>query len=194
MTRIADHLKLALCATSGTEAVVQTGSARFTILTERLIRLEYQPEGRFEDRASQTVWFRDQPVPEYSVRDSGQAIEIETAHLLLHYDCGQGFDAENLSIQVKALDLIWRPGMANEGNLHGTTRTLDFVNGATPLEPGLMSREGWALLDDSTSLVFNDEHWLEPREASGKDCTSSATATITKPVCRTTVGSAVPCR
>jgi alpha-glucosidase (family GH31 glycosyl hydrolase) len=49
------------------------------------------------------------------------------------------------------------------GNLKGTTRTLDFANGYTPLNDGLISRSGWALLDDSRSLVFNDQSWLEPR-------------------------------
>jgi alpha-glucosidase len=39
--------------------------ARFTVLTDRLIRLEFHRDGRFEDRASQAFWFREQPVPEF---------------------------------------------------------------------------------------------------------------------------------
>ena len=55
--------------------------------------------------------------------------------------------------------------MENKSNLKGTVRTLDEVNGATPLKPGLISRNGWAVVDDSQSLVFTDEGWLAPRDA-----------------------------
>ena len=34
---------------------------RFTVLTPSLIRMEYSPKGKFEDRASQSVFFRDFP-------------------------------------------------------------------------------------------------------------------------------------
>ncbi len=30
-----------------------------------------------------------------------------------------------------------------------------------------MSRAGWAVLDDSATLVFNDDHWIEPRTPGG---------------------------
>jgi alpha-glucosidase (family GH31 glycosyl hydrolase) len=44
-------------------------------------------------------------------------------------------------------------------------RTLDRINGATPLNPGLLSRNGWSIYDDSNSLVFNEEGWLETRSS-----------------------------
>jgi alpha-glucosidase (family GH31 glycosyl hydrolase) len=33
------------------------------------------------------------------------------------------------------------------------------------LEQGLVSRHGWSVYDDSGSLVFDDEGWLQPRQA-----------------------------
>ncbi|MBN1965542.1 MAG: DUF5110 domain-containing protein, partial [Anaerolineae bacterium] len=54
-------------------------------------------------------------------------------------------------------------------NLHGTTRTLDGIDGYAPLEPGLMSRAGWAVLDDSRTLLFDDDGWLQPRPTGGVD-------------------------
>ena len=41
---------------------------RFTVLTDRLIRMEYDPMGIFEDRASQSIFYRDMPASVYSVR------------------------------------------------------------------------------------------------------------------------------
>ena len=53
--------------------------------------------------------------------------------------------------------------MSDADNLGGTTRTLDYTTGYKPLEPGLMSRAGWAVIDDSAALVMNDEGWPEAR-------------------------------
>ena len=39
-------------------ALVLAGNARFTILEDRVIRMEYDPLKRFEDRASQVFWYR----------------------------------------------------------------------------------------------------------------------------------------
>jgi alpha-glucosidase (family GH31 glycosyl hydrolase) len=42
---------------------------------------------------------------------------------------------------------------------------LDQADGPIPLEPGLISRSGWSLVDDTQGLVFNDNGWLEPRNS-----------------------------
>ena len=46
-------------------AVVKSGKARFTVLKDRLIRLEFDADLKFEDRPSQVFWYRAQPVPEF---------------------------------------------------------------------------------------------------------------------------------
>ena len=51
------------------EAVVRAPQVRFTLLTSRLIRMEYSPTEEFEDRASQAFWYRCQPVPEFTVTE-----------------------------------------------------------------------------------------------------------------------------
>ena len=35
-----------------------------------------------------------------------------------------------------------------------------LTNGFAELDPGLMARSGWAIVDDSRSLVFNSDGWL----------------------------------
>lgn len=145
-------------------AVVTGPRVRFTVLTSRLIRMEYSRGEAFEDRASQAFWYRDQPAPAFTVRRSPDRIEIETEHLLLRYAVSDlGFTAETLSVLVKALDVTWRVGDRDRRNLRGTARTLDGVDGATPLELGLISPSGWALMDDTRSLVFDADGWLTER-------------------------------
>ena len=50
------------------EAMVLGENVRFTLLTERLLRLEYSPDGLFEDRPSQAFWVRRLPVPPFRAR------------------------------------------------------------------------------------------------------------------------------
>jgi hypothetical protein len=147
-------------------AVTQAGATRFTVLKSRLIRMEFSPAGIFEDRPSQVVWHRRQPVTEYEAAQDSKYLEIETSHLKLRCDLtARDFTAESLSIQLKSSGLVWHYGDKDHDNLPGTTRTLDRVLGSTRLEPSLVSRRGWSLLDDSGSLVFNQSGWLEPRDA-----------------------------
>lgn len=148
------------------DSIVQFGPVRFTILTPMLIRLEFDPEQKFEDRPTQVFWYRDLPAPEFSVHEAGDHLRIETDKLMLDYhDAEIGFNPYNLTITLKETGRTWHFGMENKSNLRGTVRTLDEVNGATELQPGLISRSGWAVVDDSHSLVFTDEGWLEAREA-----------------------------
>jgi len=146
------------------DSIVTGPGVRFTVLTSRLIRMEYSRTNTFEDRASQTFWYRRQPVPPFRVKSESQAIELETDHLVLRYRTSeQGFTAESLSILVKAVGATWRYGDFDRRNLRGTARTLDKADGQIPLEPGLISRVGWSLVDDSASLVFNEDGWPEER-------------------------------
>ncbi len=145
-------------------AVVSGPNVRFTVLTSRLIRMEYSRGNTFEDRASQAFWHRQQPAPTFKVTQTPAQIEIETEHLLLRYRVTEeGFTARTLSIQMQENGVTWRFGDRDRRNLRGTARTLDKVDGEIELEPGLMSRAGWSLVDDSQSLVFNQDGWPEQR-------------------------------
>ena len=51
----------------------------------------------------------------------------------------------------------------------GTARTLDMADGAVPLEPGVVSGWGFAVLDDSRTLVLTDDGWVAPRDGTRTD-------------------------
>src|SRR5512143_2501329 len=160
-----DHFKLDVQPIADPAAIVTAPHGRFTLLTSRLLRLEHSPIDHFEDRASQVFWYRAQPAPAFEVERETDRVVITTDALRLTYRItAQGFTRETLSIEVKATGKTWQYGDRGERhNLRGTARTLDGVNGALWLERGLLSRDGWAVVDDSTSLVFNDQDWLEAR-------------------------------
>ncbi len=163
---IPDHFKIAFEPAADPGAIVREANARFTVLTSRLIRMEYSPAGVFEDRPSQTFWYRRQPVPVFKATRQDGSITIETDHLRLTYTGSPaGFSPTTLQVTLKQTGHTWHYGDPDSENLGGTARTVDGINGHLPLEPGLLSRAGWAVVDDSFTLVFNSDCWLEPRQA-----------------------------
>lgn len=145
-------------------ADVKLGNARFTVLTPELIRMEWSTDGKFEDHASFVFLNRKLPVPNFSrhLTDDGKTLTVKTSALTLTYTLtGDGrFTADNLSItlNVEQKQVVWYPGLADPENLQGTTRTLDNALGSKTQEPigqGLISRSGWALVDDSTRPLFD---------------------------------------
>lgn len=159
------HFLLKLKPVSSPQASVTAGKARFTVLAPRLVRMEWSPNGVFEERASQAFWYRDQPVPPYDIKRTENRLVITTEALRLVYVTDQPFSAETLWIEMKETGTTWHHGDADPDNLLGTARTVDGVDGPAPLSPGLISRSGWSVVDDSTNLVFNESGWLESRQA-----------------------------
>jgi alpha-glucosidase len=144
------------------KAIVAAGNARFTVLTPWMIRMEWSPTGEFEDRASFAFVNRRLPVPEFKTATDDTWLTIDTGKLVLRYKKeGERFRKANLSITFKLNDreVVWRPRMKDTGNLLGTTRTLDGVSGSCPLEPGLLSRDGWTVVDDSNRILFDNSDW-----------------------------------
>jgi len=144
------------------EAIVTAGDARFTVLTDRLIRMEWDNDPTFEDRGTLVFINRDLEAPDYKVNRAEGQLTIDTGPLQLRYrTSGEKFDSTNLEVefQVSGESRTWRPGMENKRNLKGTTRTLDVVDGRTELDDGILSREGWALVDDTNRPLFDDSDW-----------------------------------
>ena len=158
------------------DACVVAGNARFTVLTDRLVRMEWSENGVFEDNATLAVINRNLPVPEFRVTRDGDAVRIRTSALTLDYSGEGRFDESNLSVsfRMNGRRVEWHPGMSSEGNLMGTARTLDGcmgpdkINNNDPMETGVLSRDGWAIVDESERHLFVEDgsdwgHWVASR-------------------------------
>ena len=143
-----------------------THAYRFTVLNSRLLRYEYSPDGIFEDRASTFAINRDFPVPDFSVKENDDGFEIITEHFHLDYD-RKRFSASGLMATFNAKVTLWgaqwRFGERNEGNLGGTARTLDEVDGRCEVGDGVLSTHGYASVDDSGSMVFTGDGFVSGR-------------------------------
>lgn len=181
-------LLLAVChyavAHADSNIVYKDATVRFTLIDDGTLRLEYAPDGQFVDNKSFVAVVRDYDKVKCEVKDTKNQVVITTPKLKLTYKKNKGaFSKENLSIvsnKSLSTQFSWYPGLKQKGNLKGTYRTLDAYQGDVhkwggdkkmPIEDGLIATDGWTLVDDSESLLFDgskDWDWVtERKSASG---------------------------
>jgi alpha-glucosidase (family GH31 glycosyl hydrolase) len=160
-------------AMAAAEPGVETvGPARFTVVTPQLIRMEYAAGGKFVDAPSWFARNRDVRDASYQAKRDGRSLTIDTGAIRLTYtDDGKPFDAGNLRAEIKRPggSSQWKVGDVQAGNLGGAIRGLDRVRAAVPMGEGLISRDGWYLYDDSTSVLARGSWWAERPADHGVD-------------------------
>lgn len=206
-------------------AVVTSGRFRATVLTDRLVRLEWSATkdnatkdaaeapseaafeaAAFEDRATTAFLHRKLPVPKFTaMTTAGGVLEIATSALTVRYTVGQPFSAETLVVvpavtekgkkgkkgkgqrkdQRSLAFQGWHFGQRDPQNLLGTIKSLDQL-GPTTLNCslnknitvhaedlhcafGLVSRAGWALVDDADSYALDERGWWQAPNADAHD-------------------------
>ena len=97
--------------------VVQGKNYRFTVLTPRLIRMEYCHENCFEDHATQAILNRDFPKADFRVIKKEKSLEITTKYFRLRYD-KKMFSQSGLSIEM----------LGNYSNYQNMWRYSDSLN------------------------------------------------------------------
>ena len=156
----------------GRESNIIKGSKyRFTLLTSRLIRMEYHEDGKFEDHPTQSVWNRHFKSVPHQLTVKGEGFELSTEFVQIFYN-GEAFTKDSLCAKIKnpvnAYETVWYYSKQIK-NLGGTARTLDNVNGSCPLQDGIQSECGYTIFDDSRSLILTEDGWIKPREGDGVD-------------------------
>ena len=164
----------ALTAAAADNVAYSDANVRFTVVSDGVVRMEYAPDGHFTDEPSLLAIERDYAPADYEVSQRGRNVSITTPKMRVDYRKDSGpFSAGNLRVRSgrdisPAFD--WRPGMRQTGNLKGTTRTLDGLDGDLQtqdwvqdmkkgerrvLDDGIIATDGWTLLDDSDGYIFD---------------------------------------
>lgn len=147
-------------------------TARFTVLSDYVIRMEYSHSGVFEDRATLTFLNRKLPVPSYTSHVNNGILTIRTNQLTLTYQIGQIFADWTLSVSTNS-GVTWKYGMVDYGNLLGTVKSLDELctvtlnctqNADVRVHSeslhcgwGVVSRGGWTTIDDTSNYIMSAE-------------------------------------
>lgn len=150
-------------AVSKEEAIFKGQKYRITVLSEILVRLEYSETGNFEDRPTELARFRNFEVPNMEVNDEEKTLTIKTNYFELIYDKEKSFTGTKFSpdqyLKIKLLDTdkVWFFGHAEARNFKSTCSNLDDKSSIPKLEKGLYSTDGFVSLDDSKTLIFNED-------------------------------------
>ncbi len=150
-------------APAKSENTIVDGDFRITVITDRILRLEHVVGGKFEDRPSQCVMNRNFANPQFTYTRTNDEVRVVTAKKEFF------INKHTANVLVKKGD-GWRD--ARHGiNLKGTARTLDFTLGwikpdtlYVRMGDGLFATSGVAEVDDSHSLLLNEDGTVSPRE------------------------------
>ena len=162
-------------AKANPKCVFRGAKYRITVLTDRLIRLEYQKDGQFVDQPSELAWYRNFEKPYFLVKEDSRYLEIKSKYFKLSYVKNQPFQGSkintmaNLKVELLNTDRIWYYGHPEVRNYGSPGFSLDDTKGKVPLSKGLYSSDGFATIDDSQSRIFNALGNLEDRPEGSVD-------------------------
>lgn len=166
-------------------AVVVAGNARFTVLTERIVRMEYATNGRFEDRPSLAIVNRFLDVPPFQQSSRAGVLTVATRFFTLSYALG-ALSFTSATLNVTGANFSYHFGDVDHGNLFGTIRSLDQIDTISlncsliahktvhseslHCRYGVASRGGFALIDDSENTMLDSRlQWWQSRNTNRID-------------------------
>ena len=140
--------------------IVFGSTYRFTILSPRLIRLEYNKNGVFENRATSLVVNRSFCETNFSVGGDEVSVVITTDYFTLSYVRDKPFNSSSLKVKLNGTDREWYPGNKEIRNLGSMAYSLDDFEKNITLNKGLYSLDGYVVIDDSHNFVIENETFI----------------------------------
>ncbi|MCQ2146330.1 MAG: glycoside hydrolase family 31 protein [Bacteroidales bacterium] len=145
------------------------GNNRLTLITPTLFRLEYAHEGKFIDEPTLFAYDRTSLLKEgeFAVKKIGDnKYEITTDKLRMVYENdGYPFGLHNFKayFTLDGKEKEFTNRSIKKNNLGGPVETLDRVTEEIPMNDGLLSTDGWYLIDDERADLLSNG-WLKARD------------------------------
>ena len=156
MYEFGDQFKFSFDNAKANPECVYTGkNYRITVLTERLIRLEYSKEGKFIDNPTALVLQRNFPKPKFVVRQDEKTFILTTSYFELVYNKEKSFyggkisPTSNLKINLLNTEKVWY-------YKHPEVRNYEANGTSNNKQKSLYSLDGFVSIDDSNTLVMNE--------------------------------------
>lgn len=159
MTELNERLLVKTKSRANEENVIFKDDVRITVLNSRTLRIE---KGGFTDLPSQTVWYRDSEKVDFETESNGDTLLIKTDRTTFAVNTASGkFLYAEIDGKKQKYD--------RDLNLKGTTRTLDQTFGEIPLKDGILSENGVTVMDDSKTLLLQNDGKLTSRKKGSSD-------------------------
>ncbi len=169
MTSLGEHFKInSDNLVSDSKVVFKGVNYRITILSERLIRFEYSIDGNFYDGATEIVHNRNFKAPKIKAEQDDKFLVITTKYFMLQYAKEKPFKGpsfapdSNLKVKLVNTDKMWYYNHPEARNFKGSAFSIEDFGAETTLSNGLYSTDGFAVLDDSNSMLIDSDGFLNP--------------------------------
>jgi len=153
---------------SDSKVVFKGVNYRITVLSERLIRFEYSIDGTFYDGATELVHNRNFKAPKIKAEQDDKYLVITTKYFMMQYAKEKPFKGpsfapdSNLKIKLVNTDKLWYYGHPEARNFKGSAFSIEDFGSETKLSNGLYSTDGFAFLDDSHTMLIDNEGFMIP--------------------------------
>lgn len=151
---------------TSSQAVFRGENYRISVLSDRLIRMEFSLDGHFSDNLTTLVKNRKFSVPTFKVEQDEKYLVITTSYFTFQYlknkpFVGPKFSPDNnLRVTLNGTDKTWFYGQAEARNFKGGAISLDDYKGSISLDKGLYSTDGFVMLDDSNNFEIDANGFL----------------------------------
>ena len=153
---------------SDSKIVFKGVNYRITILSERLIRFEYSLDGNFYDGATEIVHNRNFKPPVIKAEQDDKFLVITTKYFMIQYAKEKPFKGpnfapdSNLKVKLVNTDKMWYYNHPEARNFKGSAFSIEDFGSETTLSNGLYSTDGFAYLDDSNSMLIDNDGFMVP--------------------------------
>lgn len=183
MYNLGEHFKPDLeKAKMNPECILKGQKYRITILSENLVRLEYNEQGIFNDYPTEQVLYRNFQKPQFEVNQDKNYLDVKTKYFQILYTKESNFDSgkinptKNLMIKILNTDRYWyfnHPEARNIGSIGEGINIKDSVKlkklSDLKLKKGLYSFDGFVSIDDSKSMLIKEDGTFEVNPNKGID-------------------------
>lgn len=139
-------------AKTNPNSIIQGANYRISVLTERLVRIEYNKSGIFVDTPTQLVLCRNFPVPKFELKQDSKFLEITTQYFKLTYTKNTPISSSSLKILLKDSETLWYYKHPEVRTYDASLISLDVEN---KYIKGIYSNDGISSVDDSNSLLID---------------------------------------
>lgn len=141
------------------------GNSRFTFITDNLVRMEHAKNQKFIDDSTLFAVNRLPGNVDVKVEQKGRKYILSTRAMRIEFDNdGFPFGQNNLRVtfELNGKQKGWCLTDEQGQNLKGPVTTLDAIGEPIELQEGLLSRDGWYLINDTGKDLYKNG-WLTLR-------------------------------
>lgn len=149
------------------DCIFQGNTYRITILSERLVRIEYNKDGIFNDAPTELVTNRKFDKPNFTVQENEDYLQIITKYYKVWYAKEKKItNNKNFYVQIGDTDKNWYYGHV-EAKVYDSPVLIEDSKIKTTR--GLYSLDGFVSIDDSKGRIVNEDGTIRNNENEGID-------------------------